>query len=264
MRQATGHRLGSYAISINNPRCTSLYLRCQVQWGTAYFRQFRFSVGDVVSAHSYVALGHPIYGRVSLAEATALSAAEGRAWIVQHEEAIKDIVPQVPIQFVTWQDWRNHDLFGPLLAYLRRLSQQSLRFRQLVSIDVDAYLTRRKRMTLSRNSSEYGELVDYVIEELAVRWLQAEVDGDVVIVHVGGTLRVCRNLRTITGIPPCLANHHYAFLEIRPPQCIDRRIPTLPNTTERLLTATGAWQSISVPTRMRAIRDPLFPADDAP
>lgn len=83
----------------------------------------------------------------------------------------------------------------------------------VILADASSYLNRRGKSLEGLEAGMVGELMSYVLEELAVFQYQAE--NPVVNVYPGSDLSVFRHLAQSDLLPPSLKNRDFVLLEIR-------------------------------------------------
>lgn len=205
--------IGSIEISVGNPRCRSPFLEPQIDWALERYAEVMFSVGDLLQTYNYVELGHPVRGRLSLAEAKAVASAEGDAWIVEHHSMLEHRFGSTSPTIMRWADWREQDGFAERLHRLNTLYDHLPAFRDAVDGDVVAYVARREPARVLSDRSR-SHLAQFLIEELAVFQLQAE-QAPTVHIYAGGRMRLDRIIAGIPQIPGGLRGRRFAYLEIR-------------------------------------------------
>jgi len=206
-------RVGSFEISLGNPRCTGRSLVCLMNWARPHFQSFEFSVGDTLRVYNYMTLGHPDFGRLGLTEATEIAALEGEVWHRANATAIGATLGEQAFRVLFWEDWKKHADFGDRLTRLVDLFGTSAVFRDYLLADIAAYVRRQGNGSVCLSAAEMELLATYMLEELAVYQLQAEARPTVNI-YPGGMPKVVRALGTIAGMPRVLAMRHYAYVDM--------------------------------------------------
>ncbi|HEV2755930.1 MAG TPA: tRNA-dependent cyclodipeptide synthase [Actinomycetota bacterium] len=204
----------SFEISISNSRCSSRFLTCQMNWASDRFEEFEFSIADTLRAYNYVALGHPIHGRLTLNAAQQVTKDEGRRWVEQNLPAIHAVLGNKPFRLMNWETWRSEPRFDSNFALLRSVYETDTSFRSCVDADVSAYAARQRHGHKTLDDQEMEKLALYLLEELAVYQIQAETRPTVNI-YPGGMMQVFRRMGSFTEIPESLKGRHFAYFEIR-------------------------------------------------
>lgn len=207
----------SIEVSIDNPKCGGLFLECLVEWVRTRFDEFYVSIGDTLRVYNYMTIGKSGVGVLGFEDAHALAAEEGRRWLDRHAEMITDRLPSGAVHLVTWDVWRSHPGFVRAASGLLSLYETDGGFRALVRAELEAYLGRRRLGLESLSSDRVDLLALYLVEELAVYQLQAEMRPTVNI-YPGAMPALYPALRDAASAPPALRERHFAYFELRAPE----------------------------------------------
>lgn len=205
-------RAASFEISIANPNCAGKSLAAQIHWAGSRFDRFVFSIGDLLNAYTYRAIGHPRYGKLEVADAEAIATSEGDEWLHQNSEIIRATLSKGTATVVRWADWLQLSEVQTHIQTLSELSLSSEAFRIVLERETQTYLGRRGKSVARLAPPKHQLFARYLIEELAVYQYQSEHDR---AVHIyPGNDDLLRRLARISVLPASLRATDYALLHI--------------------------------------------------
>lgn len=208
------HRRAAVDISLANPKCAGEFLERQLLWARERFRTFDFSIGDTLSVHNYVSLGHPTLGRLLEGDARNTALAEGDVWLESNLPIIQSILAGAPVTVRRWDDWMTNEHVVANLAWLCHMYSVVDEFRAAVAMYVGRFLARRGVMGESLTETDRERLDRYILEELSVYQYQVEVDRAVNL-YPGDDLAVYQPLAMITCLPTSLRERQYIVFGLK-------------------------------------------------
>lgn len=202
-------RRASFEISVGNPRSSNDLLSLQIIWARSRFSTYSFSIGDQLNMYNYSTIGHPHWGKLSLADAQTVSNEEGDLWLKENRAIIESHLGSEPYEFRRWSDWMKLSNIRNLLEIETIRYANSEEFRCAIHHDVEKFLRRRKIQSLSE--IHLRTLSRHILEELAVYRHQAE-SGPWVNIYPGSDHAILRASSPARRLLPWLSKRHYANL----------------------------------------------------
>lgn len=210
---SANHR-ASFEISIGNRNCSGAGLRTIVEWARATFGSFEVSLGDGLMRFNYQTVGHPSLGRLDAAAAQSAAEREGSEWLAANEAMLSEVLRGRSLRVMRWSDWMAHPRFGERVDRLRECARNDATFLEVLKADIRRYLARRMIPESEMSSSDLDILRTYILEELAVYWIQAS-ERLTVHVYPGTPLKCLAQIRSFSCIAPALQRRRFAYVEIR-------------------------------------------------
>lgn len=206
-------RHASFEVSVGNPRCAGDYIACQIRWARDRFSSFEFSVGDMLNIHDYIVVGHPRWGILDKSKAWEVCRGEGEAWLKENLPVIRDELGGNVFAIKPWSEWLANPSVKENIAIIQKLYQQNRLVNDTMKSDVETYVQRRyKNFTLS--SADLDELVEHLVEELAVYKFQTETRRAVNLYPGSNPVSLRPKADVTQSLPAALRDRQFVQFEI--------------------------------------------------
>jgi hypothetical protein len=208
------HRIISFEISLNNPKCTGLYLECIMNWAKNNFTEFYFCLGDTLNSYTDIVLNE---GEINEFEnkdwydSSKKFRSLGDNWILENIENINSFFGS-NYKIFRWEEWRNHALFKYYFDTFLKLKLNNTDFRKVIYDDISDFLLRKGFKSISSDKIDY--ISNYILEELSVYTIQARQEN-IVNVYPGSAFKIFSILNEIEGVPEELKNRNFVYMDVK-------------------------------------------------